>query len=133
MMGWPGKWPWKIWLIRGHGLARDNAIPVDELDVVNHEKGRSVGQNGFDGAGIELHGPRYFFLLCADLAACVRRGLLLARVVAPDDLVGEIQMRLGKHYPLVLVENHGEVFGPGDLGYDPLQAVDDGPGGLLFL
>ena len=55
--------------IRGHGLARDNAIPVDQLDMVDHEKGCAVRQDGFDGAGIELHGPRYFFLLGADLAA----------------------------------------------------------------
>jgi hypothetical protein len=36
--------------------------------VVDHEKGRSVRQEGFDGARVELHGPRYFFLLLgADL------------------------------------------------------------------
>jgi hypothetical protein len=33
--------------------------------MVDHEEGRSVGQNGFDSARIELHGPRYFFLLGA--------------------------------------------------------------------
>ena len=54
-------------LVRGHRLARDNSIPVEQLDVVDHEKGRSVRQDGFDGAGIELHGPRYFFLLGAAL------------------------------------------------------------------
>jgi hypothetical protein len=35
--------------------------------VVDHEKGRSVRQDGFDSARIELHGPRYFFLLDAGL------------------------------------------------------------------
>jgi len=79
--------------------------------------------------------PQLLLLDGRGLAATGRgRGsLLFARVVAPDNFVGQVEMRLGKHDALVLVENHSEILGRGDLGDDSLQALNDGLGRLVFL
>ena len=79
-------------------------------------------------------GPRYFFLgSAAAFLAGALPALLLAGVEAADDLVGQVEVRLGEHHAGALVEHHGEVLGRRDLADDPLQALDDGLGGLLFL
>src|SRR6202142_1637927 len=58
----------------------------------------------------------------------------LAGVVAADELVGQIEVRLGVHHPTLLaVEDHGEALGGRDLLDDPVHALDDLAGGLLLL
>src|SRR3569832_2578497 len=60
-------------------------------------------------------------------------GRALARVVAADEIVRQVQVRLGEQHPLRLVEDHREVFGRGDLADDAAHPLEDLARRLLIL
>src|SRR5262249_24555398 len=124
MTGWPGKCPLKCGSLRLTFLrATMRSSPISST--------ASTSRNGYRCGRIRsMSLVSSTGLVCRLLGGrLLRRGGLalgaLARVVAADEVVREVEARLGEHdAPGRLVEDHREVLGQGDLAEDLVHPLE---------
>ena len=124
----------EVGLVPADELAGDDAVRADLVDPVDEQERVAVREDPLDGADVE-HVVTSSGLGAAGAAAAGAAALAvgaLARVVAADELVGQIEVGLGEHERR-LVEDHAEVLGGGDLADDAGHALEDLGGRLLLL
>ena len=94
--GCPGKWPLKCGSLRDDQLARDDLLLADLVDAIDEQERIAVRKDPLDGADVEHGAPTSWAAAGAAWRGRRRAVGALAAVVAADELVGQVEVRLGE-------------------------------------